>query len=87
MGMLRAATTSESAAALLRRSLLELLGPIGQALNVPDASLRMTLCGSHFVGLAIARYIVRLEPLASTPPDEIVSLVAPAFQRYLTGKL
>ena len=32
----------------------------------------------------ILRYVVRLEPLASAPDDDLVALVAPTLQRYLT---
>jgi hypothetical protein len=33
------------------------------------------------------RYIIKLEPLASLPPDEVVALVGPNIQRYVTGSL
>ena len=35
----------------------------------------------------MARYVVRVEPLASLPPEAVVAAIAPAFQRYLTGPL
>jgi hypothetical protein len=37
------------------------------------------------VGLALARYLVRVEPLASASPEELVRRVGPTLQRYLTG--
>jgi AcrR family transcriptional regulator len=88
MAMLRAATTSTDAAALLREGLTErVLGPVGARLGQPDAELRMSLCAAHLVGLGIARYIVFVEPLASLEPERVAELVAPALQRYMTGKL
>jgi hypothetical protein len=39
------------------------------------------------VGLAVARYVVRLEPLASTPAGELSPVLGPALDRYLTGPL
>jgi tetracycline repressor-like protein len=39
------------------------------------------------VGLMLMRYVVRLEPLASASQDEVVRLVAPNVQHYLTGEL
>ena len=39
------------------------------------------------MGLAITRYVVRMEPLASATADELVPLLAPTLQRYLTGDL
>lgn len=87
MGMLRAATTSRDAADLLREGLGErVLRPVGERLG-PDGPLRMSLCAAHLVGLGITRYIVHLEPLASLEPDAVAELVAPALQRYMTGRL
>jgi AcrR family transcriptional regulator len=87
MGMLRAATTSREAADLLREGLGErVLRPVGEHLG-PDGPLRMSLCAAHLVGLGITRYIVFIEPLASLEPDAVADLVAPAMQRYMTGRL
>jgi hypothetical protein len=36
------------------------------------------------LGLALCRYILRQEPLASLPAAEVVAAVAPSVQRYLT---
>jgi AcrR family transcriptional regulator len=88
LGILRAATTSPVAAQLLREGLAErVLGPVGDHLGEPDAELRVSLCAAHLVGLGITRYIVHLEPLASLEPDAVADLLAPALQRYLTGRL
>ena len=38
-------------------------------------------------GLVVARYVVRLEPLASAADDDLVAVLAPTLQRYLTGPL
>ncbi|MGH3099639.1 MAG: TetR/AcrR family transcriptional regulator, partial [Thermoleophilia bacterium] len=56
-------------------------------LGSPDARLRATLVGSQLIGLAMARYIVKVEPLASAPPTQVVAAVGPTLQRYLTGDL
>jgi AcrR family transcriptional regulator len=87
MVMLRAATTNEQAASLLRDALMNLiLGPVGERLALPDAPLRMSLCSSQLIGLGVARYIVGLEPLASLAPERVADLVGPTLQRYMTGK-
>jgi AcrR family transcriptional regulator len=56
-----------------------------QAIGGPDADLRATAIVSQMLGLAFARYVLRVEPLASAPPDEVVALVAPNIQRYVDG--
>jgi hypothetical protein len=45
------------------------------------------LVASQIMGLLAARYIARVEPLASLPAEEVVPLVAPTLQRYLDGVL
>lgn len=88
MGMLRAATTSADAAALLRETLRDrVLAPVGDRLDQRDADLRMSLCGAHLVGVGIARYIIGVEPLASLAPERTAELIGPALQRYMTGRL
>jgi AcrR family transcriptional regulator len=88
MVMLRAATTNEQAAELLRETLMTLfLGPLGERLDTSDPELRMSLCSAQLIGLGTARYIVAFEPLASLAPERIVDLVGPALQRYMTGDL
>lgn len=56
-------------------------------LDPAEGSLRMTLAGSQLVGLAMARYVIKVEPLASAPPEVIVAAIGPTVQRYLTGDL
>src|SRR5690606_19156699 len=48
---------------------------------------RAVLVGSQFVGIFVAKYLVRMEPMASMPREEVVQLVGPTIQRYLTGEL
>ena len=49
--------------------------------RVPSSSARRSS------GLALARYIVRVEPLASMPAAEVIDYIAPTFQHYLVGTL
>jgi hypothetical protein len=35
----------------------------------------------------VARYILRVEPLASTPGQTVAATVGPTIQRYITGDL
>ena len=88
MAMLRSALTNEAAMGMVRDLLArEVFGPITEALGVADARLRATLVGSQFIGLAVMRYIGRMEPLASASVDELVTAIGPTVQRYLTGDI
>ena len=87
LALLRSASTSEGAAAMLRSFVEQaLLGRVvAQLPPSPDRPLRMTLAASQLLGMALMRYVVQVEPLASASEDDVVALVAPALQRYLTG--
>jgi len=39
------------------------------------------------VGLIVVRYVIRLEPIASTPADVLARVVGATVQRYLTEPL
>jgi AcrR family transcriptional regulator len=56
-------------------------------LNPREAPLRASLVASQVAGLAMVRYVLKIEPLASARPDVVVAAVAPTIQRYVTGDL
>lgn len=88
VALIRSSATREDAAGMLREFLTrEVVGRAVTALERPAADLRTTLAGSQLVGLVMARYIVRIEPLASADHDTIAGSVGPTLQRYLTGEL
>jgi AcrR family transcriptional regulator len=88
MALVRTAISDEQAAAMLREFITtEIFGVLVKELDRPDAELRVALIGSQVVGLIIARYIVRLEPLASAPAAVVAAAVGPTIQRYLTGEI
>jgi AcrR family transcriptional regulator len=86
VGLIRTAVTNERAAAMLRefvrRALLE---RVASAIGEPDGELRAAAIGSHMVGMAMLRYVIGLEPLASASIDEVTALLAPRIQSYLTS--
>lgn len=49
--------------------------------------VRAEFVASQLLGIAMARYIFELEPIASMPVPQVVDIVAPNIQRYLTGDL
>jgi AcrR family transcriptional regulator len=65
----------------------EVVGRVAGAVVADRALLRANLVASQVMGLIAARYVARLEPLASLPAEEVVPLVAPTLQRYLDGAL
>lgn len=84
LGLLRSVSTNEQAAAMLREFLERaVLTKVADALGVPR--LRMTAMAAQLVGLAMVRYVVRVEPMASASDDEVVAVVAPVIQHYLDG--
>jgi AcrR family transcriptional regulator len=88
LAMIRSAVSDERAAAMLREFMTEeILGPIARQLGTPDARLRTNLVASQLVGLIMARYVIRIEPLASTPAEVLVAAVGPTLQRYITGDI
>ncbi len=60
---------------------------VASTITKEERTLRASLVASQTLGMVMMRYIWRIEPLASLPDEEIVALVAPAVQRYLTEPL
>ncbi len=56
-------------------------------LDPAEAPLRTALVASQISGLAVTRYVLKVEPLASAPPEVLVAAIGPTVQRYLTGDL
>lgn len=88
VAFLRGAAGHEASAAMLRDLVTrQVLGPLVDRLDVAEGPLRASLVGSQLVGLGMVRYVVQIEPLASLPPERLVTIYAPTVQRYLTGTL
>jgi AcrR family transcriptional regulator len=88
VALIRSATTNEDAAKMIREFLTtEVIGRITRRLEVPEAPARAALVGSQLMGLALMRYVIPIEPLASAPRAELADLIAPTLQRYLTGDI
>ncbi len=73
---------------LIREGFLPVvLIPVGERLGIDRPDLRMPLVASQVIGLILARYVVRVEPIASLDRERLVAIYAPTIQRYLTGEL
>ncbi len=88
LGLIRSATTDPVAAEMFRKVLVE--GPLlalARAAARPDADMRALLVGTQLVGLAMARYIIKAEPVASMSTEVLADAIAPTIQRYLKGDI
>ncbi|HEU4348407.1 MAG TPA: TetR family transcriptional regulator [Actinoplanes sp.] len=66
---------------VLRRAIAE-LGIQGE-----EGALRSALVATQVAGLAVIRYVLKVEPVASADPETLVRAVGPTVQRYLTGDI
>jgi AcrR family transcriptional regulator len=87
VAFIRTAFVADETAELLRNGIeaVVLRAVIPQLRPAGDAEVRATLVASQMAGLIMARYVVRIEPLASLPAEDVVSWVAPNIQRYVDG--
>jgi AcrR family transcriptional regulator len=84
--IVRSAVSNEAAAAVFRRLIAtQLLRRVAGRLDLPDADLRAELAAAQLVGVAMIRYVIKVEPLATADPEQIVARVAPVVQGHLTG--
>ncbi|HEV8558173.1 MAG TPA: TetR family transcriptional regulator [Actinophytocola sp.] len=82
LALVRSVSTNAQAAAMMRQFIERvMLARVADALGVPK--LRLTALISHVMGIAMMRYIVGVEPIASAGEDELVALVAPVLQQYI----
>ncbi|MBB6418704.1 TetR/AcrR family transcriptional regulator [Streptomyces sp. AK010] len=85
LAIVRSALTNDTAAAVFRRIIAtQVLRRIAVRLELPDAELRAELAAAQLVGTAILRYVLRIEPLASADPEQVIARLAPVVQGHLT---
>jgi AcrR family transcriptional regulator len=82
--VLRSAMTHDASAALLREFVVhQLFARVTGLIGGPQAELRASLAASHLIGVAILRYTLRVEPIASASTDQLVAWLTPALTHYL----
>ncbi|MFC4592022.1 TetR/AcrR family transcriptional regulator [Sphaerisporangium corydalis] len=82
----RSALTHDESENLLRQYIdREITARLVTLLGTPDAAVRVALLNVQVLGLAMARYIVRIEPIASASVDDLVTWFGPLAQHCLTG--
>ena len=82
--LLRSAASNEYAANRVREIFAAQVVPVLAARGAADADERAGLVSSQLLGLALGRYILKLPPLVSMSPGQIVARVGPTIQRYLS---
>lgn len=88
LGLLRTALGHEFAARMLRQFLVrEVLHRIADELGLDDGELRASFAGSQLVGLVVARYGIRIGPLAEASNEEVIARVGAVVQWHLLGDL
>ncbi len=86
LAIVRSAVNNETAAAVFRRLIAaQLLRRVAAQVGLPDAELRVELAAAQLVGCAMLRYVIKVEPLASADPEQLVARLAPVVQGHLTG--
>jgi AcrR family transcriptional regulator len=64
-----------------------LMGVSQLGVDEHDRMVRSGLISSQIMGLAMMRYVWKIEPVASLSDDEVVAAIAPNLQRYIEGEL
>lgn len=84
LALIRSVTANEQVAAMMRQFLgAAVLAKVADGLGV--SPLRMTAVAGQMMGLAMLRYVVAVEPVASADEEQIVELIAPVIQQYVDG--
>ncbi|MCW2874782.1 TetR family transcriptional regulator [Actinacidiphila oryziradicis] len=86
LAVLRSAFTNESAAEVFRSMLTRrILARVAGELDVPEPELRVQLAAAQLLGVAVLRHVLKVEPIASADFDDVVAMIAPTLQGYLTA--
>jgi AcrR family transcriptional regulator len=84
LAILRGAATHEESATLVRQFIQgQLYSRMAAGLPRPDAELRIDLAMSQLLGIAYLRHILKVEPIASAPLEELITRVAPVITAHL----
>jgi Tetracyclin repressor-like, C-terminal domain len=90
VALLRSAMSNEWTARLIREFVVtQVLRRAIRELGLPEeeAELRTALVATQMAGLAVVRYVLKVEPVASADPETLVRAIAPNVQRYMTGDI
>ncbi len=86
--LVQSAASTPEIAEIARTILFErLLLRVATSLGPEDAHARAAAALSQMIGLVVARYILRVEPIASATREVLVRRFAPAMQRSISGEI
>ncbi|WP_433562460.1 TetR family transcriptional regulator [Nocardia sp. CA-151230] len=60
---------------------------VSASLPHDEAEVRASLVSTQIVGLAMTRYVWAIDRIADIPTEQVIHLIAPTVQHYLTGAL
>ena len=90
IGLFRSALSNEWTARMLREFIITqiLRRAVAElAMNPDEAQVRSTLVATQVAGLVTVRYILKVDPIATMPAEQLVQALAPNVQRFLTDPL
>lgn len=61
------------------------VNPVARAAGLHASAMRWELVLGQLNGMAIMRYVLKVEPLASAPTEDVVAQLAPAIRATLKG--
>jgi AcrR family transcriptional regulator len=81
LALMRSVASNPEVAGQLRTFMqTAVLAKVAAALDLP--ALRLTAAASQMMGLAMMRYVLAVEPMASATDEEVIEVVAPVVQQY-----
>ena len=85
LARIRAASSEPVAAEIVREMIGGQLVELARMMEGDRPDVRASLIATQVLGMVIARYVVKVEPLASMDADEIAEWLGPTFDLYLAG--
>jgi AcrR family transcriptional regulator len=84
LALLRSAMSHETSATLMREFLgRQLFSQVATMVGRPPDPLRVDLAAAQLVGVAVLRYGLRIEPIASQPIEDLATWLAPVLNHHL----
>jgi AcrR family transcriptional regulator len=88
ISLLRAAASSDDAANAIRTIFGGQVVPmLARVVPPPELPMRAGLVATQIMGLAVTRYVLKVPPVVAMDRAQLVRLLGPTMQRYVTGRL